>query len=200
MTTDDEFLSSYERIKEANKSTFKQIERAIELEERDRPLEAIVAYEECLKDIDGIFAIPVGLPDNTDNVQTEWNDACALIQKLKGAKTDITYRLKVLRQQQAPIDTEAVEANECSVDDELSEPKAKKKSPLLENPPTYFDVTTNDNGVGSPKTYKQITKGLRDLMADVESPVLYDTLFHAQVKMYKILPDGVVQTMAVSWF
>uniref|UniRef100_A0A1I8PLM0 MIT domain-containing protein n=1 Tax=Stomoxys calcitrans TaxID=35570 RepID=A0A1I8PLM0_STOCA len=193
MTTDADFLASYERIKEANKLALRHIEQAIELEENDKPLDAIAAYEEGLKFIDEIFAIPVSLPDNTNNVEKEWNDACKIIQKLKGAKTEVTYRLKILRQQHAPIDTE--EAAEASgFNGDLSEPMAKKKSNLMETPQTYLDIT--NNGGGPAKTYKQITKALRDIMADSTSPVIYDTLFQAKVKLYKILPNGEVKTMA----
>lgn len=195
MTTDAEFLSSYERITQANKLALKQIDHAIELEEQDKPIEAISAYEESLKLIETVFSIPVGLPDNTNGIETEWSDACNIIQKLKGAKTEVTYRLKVLKQQHAPVDCEAKEAQEN--DDELKEPQAKRKSTLLENPATYYDI--QNVGGGPPKTYKQIAKGLREVIADRDIPVLYDTLFQAQVKLYKIQPNGVVQTMAVSW-
>ncbi|XP_005178293.1 protein spartin isoform X1 [Musca domestica] len=191
MTTDAEFLSSYEQIKEANKFALKQVECAIGLEELGKPLDAIRAYEEALKLIEKSFAIPVSLPDNTDNVEKEWNDACLLIQKLKAARTEVTYRLKILKQQHAPIDTDAVEASELPQSDE---PQAKKKSNLLENPQTYYDIT--NNGGGPAKTYKQITKGLRDIMADRSSPVLYDTLFQAKVKLYKIMPNGEVRMLA----
>lgn len=190
MTTEAEFLSSYERITQANKLALKQIDKAIELEEQDKPLEAILAYEESLKLIETVFSIPVGLPDNTNGIETEWSDACNIIQKLKGAKTEVTYRLKVLKQQNAPVDCEAKEA------EENNEPQAKRKSALLENPATYYDI--QNVGGGTPKTYKQIAKGLRDVIADSDIPVLYDTLFQAQVKLYKIQPNGVVQTMAVS--
>ncbi|KNC34233.1 Protein spartin, partial [Lucilia cuprina] len=192
MTTDAEFLSSYERIKQANKLTLKQIDLAIEFEEKEKPFEAIAAYEESLRFIDTVFSIPVGLPDNTNGIEAEWADACTIIQKLKGAKTEVTYRLKVLKQQNSPIDSEAKEVQEN--DDVLSEPQAKKKSTLLENPATHYDIQ-HVNG-GPPKTYKQIAKGLREVIADKDIPVLYDTLFQAQVKLYKIQADGVVQTMA----
>ncbi|XP_037806750.1 protein spartin isoform X2 [Lucilia sericata] len=194
MTTDAEFLSSYERIKQANKLTLKQIDLAIEFEEKDKPLEAIAAYEESLRFIDTVFSIPVGLPDNTNGIEAEWADACTIIQKLKGAKTEVTYRLKVLKQQNSPIDSDAREVQEN--DDVLCEPQAKKKSTLLENPATHYDIQ-HVNG-GPPKTYKQIAKGLREVIADKDIPVLYDTLFQAQVKLYKIQPNGVVQTMAFS--
>ena len=192
MTTDAEFLSSYELIKEANKLALKEVERAIKFEELEKPLDAIKAYEESLNLIETVFAIPVGLPDNTN--ESEWNDACTIIQKLKGSKTEVTYRLKVLKQQHSTIDTEAKEAQELN--DDLVEPQAKKKSPLLENPATYYDIQNNCNGL--PKTYKQIAQSLREVIANQDIPVLYDTLFHAQVKLYKILPNGVVQTLAVS--
>lgn len=194
MTTDAEFLSSYELIKEANKSALKEVERAIKFEELEKPLDAIKAYEESLRLIETVFAIPVGLPDNTNGIESEWNDACTIIQKLKGAKTEMTYRLKVLRQEHAPIDTEAKEAQELNED--LAEPLAKKKSVLLDNPATYYDIQNNSNG--SPKTYKQIAQGLREVTSNKDIPVLYDTLFQAQIKLYKILPNGVVQTLAVS--
>lgn len=193
MTTDAEFINCYEHIKVANKTALRHTERAVELEEQEIPLEAIDAYEEALKVIEEIFAIPVSLPDNTDNVEMEWNDACSIIQKLKVAKTEITYRLKVLKQQHEPIDVEAEDA--LHVNDDLSEPKPKKKSNLMENPPTYFDIS--NNGCGPAKTYKQLTKGLRDIMADENSSVLYDTLFQGKVKLYKILPTGEVKTLAV---
>ncbi|KAM7362245.1 spartin isoform 2-T5 [Cochliomyia hominivorax] len=193
MTTEAEFLSSYERITQANKLTLKQIDRAIELEEQEKPLEAIAAYEECLKLIETVFSIPVGLPDNTNGIETEWSNACTIIQKLKGAKTEVTYRLKVLRQQHAPIDMEAKEAQENG-DNELKEPEAKKKSPLMENPATYYDI--QNVGGGPPKTYKQIVKGLRDVIGNRDIPVLYDTVFQTKVKLYKIQQNGVVQTLA----
>ncbi|XP_061392795.1 protein spartin [Musca vetustissima] len=193
MTTDAEFLSSYEQIKEANKYALKQVECAIGLEELDKPLDAIAAYEEALKLIEKSFAIPVSLPDNTDNVEKEWNDACLIIQKLKAARTEVTYRLKILKQQHAPIDTEAIEAQEGEPQIN-GEPQAKKKSNLLENPQTYYDIS--NTGGGPAKTYKQITKGLRDIMADRNSSVLYDTLFQAKVKLYKIMPNGEVRMLA----
>ncbi|KAH8381667.1 hypothetical protein KR093_010429, partial [Drosophila rubida] len=191
MSTETEFLESYEDIRKSYKATMLQVEQAISHEESECPEDAIAAYEQALQMIDATFAISVGLPDEIDAVQTQWNDACALIQQLKSAKTEVSYRLKVLRVKQSPIDESAVEA-----DEEQTDGQTRKTRPLLaENPATFYDIT---NASGSPKTYKELAAGLRQLLASHDTQAQLDELFTAQVKLYRIEASGSVTTVSGS--
>lgn len=196
MSSESEFLNAHELIKLSHGEIMCKIDAAIEHEEHNRPLEAITAYEDCLHAINEVFQIPVGLPEEIDNVRSEWAEACEIIQKLKSAKTELTYRLKVLSTQHQTLNTEATEANEDKTDamDKSEEPQAKKKpSVLLENPTTHYDINVG----GTPKTYREIINSLREVMSDVNSGVLLDTLFESQVKLYKIQANGEVSTLSV---
>lgn len=193
MSTETEFLTAYEAIKQSYKTAMRQVEQAIEHEEAEQQAEAIKSYEESLQQIEATFAIPVGLPDEIDAVETQWNDACALIQKLKSAKTEVSYRLKVLQAKQSPIDQGAVEAQEQEQTDGQSSSKAAR--PLLaENPSTFYDIT-NSSG-GRPKTYRELATGMRQLLASREASAQLDELFQAQIKLYRIESSGQVQTVS----
>lgn len=161
MTTTGEFLSSYERIKEANKTALNEVERAVELERQENHVEAMKSFQQSLKYIDELFSIPVALPDNSEGVDTEWKDACVIIQKLKIIKVNVTHKLEALKAQFPNVD-------------------------LQEN--------SNSNTSSPVRTFKEIVKDLQEVMADKNIPVFCDTLFEAQVKLYKILPNGEVQT------
>ncbi|XP_067615232.1 protein spartin isoform X2 [Eurosta solidaginis] len=202
MSTESEFLGAYERIKSSNKRVLACIDTAISHEEHGRLLEAITAYEHCLKQIDEIFGISVGLPDNVDAVAAEWSDACAIVQKLKGAKVEVNYRLKVLHAENAPIDSEAIEAKEkdrtTDCDDNADAgPSPNKKSLLLENPVTHggaSDIRIAGKSVTA--HFRQVLADLRHVIADTSDVgILFDTLFQSQAKLYKIQPNGVVVTM-----
>ncbi|KAH8310549.1 hypothetical protein KR044_001893, partial [Drosophila immigrans] len=190
MSTESEFLESYEAIKQSYKAAMQQVELAIGHEESESQMAAIAAYEEALQMIEATFGISVGLPDEIDAVQTQWNDACALIQKLKSAKTEVSYRLKVLRAKQSPIDESAVEASE-----EQTDGQAKSRPLLAENPSTFYDIT---NASGKPKTYKELAAGLRQLLASHDAQAQLDELFQAQVKLYRIEASGEVTTVTGS--
>ncbi|XP_017081757.1 protein spartin isoform X2 [Drosophila eugracilis] len=190
MAEESEFLEAYSGIKEAYKAAMAQVELAIGREEQESQREAIEAYEVALKMIEDTFAIPVGLPDEFDAVLTEWNDACALIQKLKSAKTEVSYRLKGLRSQNQPVDDSAQEATE----ERRTEVDAKRPM-LAENPSTYYDIS---NASGRPKTYRELAAGLRELLAVPDSHALLDELFRAQVKMYRIEANGSVTSISGS--
>ncbi|XP_030376040.1 protein spartin isoform X2 [Scaptodrosophila lebanonensis] len=196
MSTETEFLDAYANIRHAYKEAMAQVEQAISDEEREAVADAIAAYEQAVRMIEDIFTIPVGLPDEIDAVQTEWNDACAIIQKLKSAKIEVTYRLKVLRASNAPVDNNALEATEGVLLDGVDggQMAAKKSRPLLvENPATFYDIA---NGSGTPKTYRELAAGLRELLATKDAAVQFDDLFQAQVKLYRIEASGVVITVS----
>lgn len=195
MSTETEFLDSYESIKLSYKAAMRQVEQAIEHEEAEQQAAAIKAYEEALQQIEATFAVPVGLPDEIDAVEMQWNDACALIQKLKSAKTEVSYRLKILRAKESPIDESAVEAQEEQTDGQSPSKKTKSPRPLLaENPSTFYDIT-NTSG-GRPKTYRQLATGMRQLLASREASAQLDELFQAQVKLYRIEASGQVHTVS----
>ncbi|XP_017046079.1 LOW QUALITY PROTEIN: protein spartin [Drosophila ficusphila] len=189
MSEENEFLEAYAGINAAYKAAMAQVEIAVSHEEQESQGEALEAYELALKMIEDVFGIPVGLPDDIDAVQTEWNDACALIQKLKSAKTEISYRLKVLRSKNQSVDHSAVEALEDRTE-------VDGKRPLLaENPCTHYDIA---NASGSPKTYRELAAGLRDLLAVRDSHALLDELFRAQAKLYRIEASGTVTSISGS--
>ncbi|KAH8248354.1 hypothetical protein KR032_002001, partial [Drosophila birchii] len=190
MSEETEFLEAYARIQAAYKAAISQVELAINHEEQGSQVQAIEAYALALQMIEDTFGIPVGLPDEIDAVQTEWNDACALIQKLKSAKTEVSYRMKVLRSQNQPVDDTAVEAKEDSrtvVD--------AGRPWLAQNPSTHYDIT---NASGTPKTYRELAAGLRELLAVRDSHAQLDELFRAQVKIYRIEASGAVTTLSGS--
>ncbi|KAH8294822.1 hypothetical protein KR018_003374, partial [Drosophila ironensis] len=188
MSEEAEFLEAHACIQAAYKDVMSHVERAIGHEEQESRQQAIEAYEVALQKIEATFEIPVGLPDEIEAVQTEWNDACALIQRLKSAKTEVSYRLKVLRAQNQPVDDTAVEAKE----ETRSEVDAKR--PLLaENPSTHYDIA---NASGKPKTYRELAEGLRELLAARDSHAQLDELFRAQVKLYRIEATGPVATIS----
>lgn len=205
MTTESEFLGAYERIKSSNKRIFACIDEAIKHEEQGRPLEAITAYESCLQQIEETFAISVGLPDNVDGVAAEWSDACTIVQKLKAAKVEMSYRLKVLRSQHGSVDITAAEAKEENVDfgdgaalnNEVNDgPTPKKKSLLVENPVVYKGVDSANSVTSATAHYRKVLTDLRRVIADPSDVgILFDTLFTSQAKLYKIQPEGVVVTM-----
>ncbi|KRF83077.1 protein spartin isoform X2 [Drosophila virilis] len=196
MSTETEFLEAYERIKLSYKAAMAQVEQAIGYEEAESAEAALAAYVQALHMIEETFAIPVGLPDEIDVVQTQWNDACAIIQKLKSAKTEISYRLKVLRDKQSPIDKDAMEAQEAEQPDGQSPSKCGQCRPLLaENPNTFYDIA---NATGRPKTYKELAAGLRELLACRDAQAQLDELFQAQVKLYRIEASGQVVTLTGS--
>ncbi|XP_039496056.1 protein spartin [Drosophila santomea] len=185
-----EFLEAYAGIKTAYKTVMTQVDLAVSHEEQDSSAQAIEAYELALRMIENTFGIPVGLPDKIDNVQVEWNDACALIQKLKSAESELRYRLKVLRSQNQSIDNKTMEARE------ENRTKLGAKSALLsENPSTHYDIA---NASGTPKTYRELAAGLRELLAVRNSHVLLDELFRAQVKLYRVEASGTVTSMSGS--
>ncbi|XP_052834843.1 protein spartin isoform X1 [Drosophila gunungcola] len=191
MSEEKEFLEAYAGIKAAYKAAMTQVEVAVSHEEQESQGLAIEAYELALQMIEDTFGIPVGLPDDIDAVQTEWNDACALIQKLKSAKTEVSYRLRVLRSHNQPVDGTAQEANE---EEEPTEVDARR-SLLAENPSTHYDIA---NAGGTPKTYRELAAGLRQLLAVRDSHALLDELFRAQVKLYRIEASGTVASISGS--
>nr|AAO74698.1 HL01040p [Drosophila melanogaster] len=188
---ESEFLEAYAGIRTAYKAAMTQVDLAVSHEEQESPGQAIVAYELALRMIEDTFGIPVGLPNKIDTVQAEWNDACALIQKLKSAETELRYRLKVLRSQKQSIDDSAVEATEES----RAEMDTKRPPLLAENPSTQYGIA---NASGAPKTYRELAAGLRELLAVRDAKVLLDELFRAQVKMYRIEASGSVTTISGS--
>ncbi|ALC46858.1 CG12001, partial [Drosophila busckii] len=191
--TDIEFLEAYASIKESNMQIMKQVDLGINYEVEESIEKAIGAYELALEMIEACFSIAVGLPNEIDAVQQQWNDACALIQRLKSTRTEISYRLKVLRAKHSPVDNSAVEAQEEQTDGQ----RMSRQSLLAENPSTFYDI---NNASGSPKTYKQMADGLRELLASHEAaPLLQlDDMFQAQVKLYRIENNGQVTTVTGS--
>ncbi|KAH8418514.1 hypothetical protein KR009_010840, partial [Drosophila setifemur] len=187
MSEEAEFLTGYVRIQAAHKAVMAQVELAIDHEENESKAQATETYNVALTMMEDTFRIPVGLPDKIDAVQAEWNEACALIQKLKSAKAEVSYRLKVLRSQNETIDDLAEEAKErdCS--------EVVEKRPLLEeNPSTHYDIS---NASGKPKTYRELASGLRELLASRNSQAQLDEVFRAQVKLYRIEASGEVSTI-----
>uniref|UniRef100_A0A1A9UNA5 Senescence domain-containing protein n=1 Tax=Glossina austeni TaxID=7395 RepID=A0A1A9UNA5_GLOAU len=191
MTTENEFLRAYDHIKQAHDEVFKEMEKAIQLEKKNQLKDAINSFQLSLKLIDDILRIPVGLPDNIDNVGAEWNSACAIIQKLKAAKSDISDRLNVLTNHQSFRDTETSQAQENQ--DNKTQESHTKKGLLAGDPVTQSHAGINET---SRETIKQVLKDLRNILAEKSTDVLFDTFFQSQVKLYHIATSGAVQTLA----
>lgn len=189
MSTETEFLDAYERIKLSYEAAMRQVEVATSCKESESVAEAIVAHEQALLMIEETFSLPVGLPDEIDAVQQQWNDACVIIQKLKTTKMDLSYRLKVLRISQLPIDVSATEPKE---EEQPDGPSTSKRPLLVENPNTFYDIGYPN---GKPRTYQELATGLRELLASHDSQAQLDELFQAQVKLYRIESCGQVTTL-----
>ncbi|XP_034130782.1 protein spartin isoform X1 [Drosophila guanche] len=194
-STESEFLEAYGQIQAAYKAAMTQVELALDREELEDATKTIEAYERALEMIEETFAIPVGLPDEIDAVQTQWNDACSLIQKLKSAKTEVSYRVKVLKAKSLPVDDGAVEAEERERTEADGQGTSRQRPLLAENPSTFYDIA---NASGTPRTYREMATGLRELLASHEAHAQLDELFQAQIKLYRIEASGVVTTITGS--
>ncbi|XP_055852723.1 protein spartin isoform X1 [Episyrphus balteatus] len=194
MTSEAEFLKCYSKIKLGYSEVIKHIDASVTLEEEENNGEALRSYTKCIEAIDAIFAIPVGLPDNVESVQSQWNDACNIIQKLKTFRSEVIYRRSCL-ESKATVD----QCSEVSPESDLTEPTESeacatgattKISPnCLTKNSTPFAIA-NESGI--PMTYRQIIKGLRVAIGTEESPLNFDTIFESNAKLYKIQPNGSV--------
>lgn len=203
MDSTAEFLDAYKRIKEADELIGIMLSKAIENEEQDRQLEAIEFYEQTGQQIEQVFRIPVGLPDDPKAVEGEWLDACGIIKKLKAAQETVGQRLKTLREQndllivdqeaQEATETASAKANGVNGEENDDEPAAKKKPVLLENPTVANDTEK------AVQTYKKHATAIRELMAieNQQQEVQFDQVFSSQVKLYKISSNSSVETITV---
>lgn len=199
MTSEAEFLKCYSKIKLGYSEVIKNIDAAVTLEEEENNTEAVRSYNKCIEGIDGIFAIPVGLPDNVESVQTQWNDACNIIQKLKTFRSEVIYRRSCIESKETIEEelsktnsTESIATKNSNVGcvDEVTEATSTKISPsCLAKNSTPFAIA-NESGI--PMTYRQIIKGLRVAIGTEESPLNFDTIFESNAKLYKIQPNGSV--------
>lgn len=180
MTTEAEFLTSYEKIKISYTNVMKCLDQAISYEENEHPIEAMKSYTKAVKLIDETFEISVGLPDNVQTVEPEWNDACLTIHKMKSAKSETVYRLKILQAKHGTLETSVNGENSAYV---------------VRSSPTLIDISYN---TGLPKTYKEIIQAFREVLKTKEKGITFDVLFQSTAKLYKIQPDGVVSTIEVS--
>lgn len=195
MTSEAEFLKCYSKIKLGYSDVIKAIDASVTLEEEENHTEALRSYTKCIESIDSIFAIPVGLPDDVESVQTQWNDACDIIQKLKTFRSEVIYRRSCMENKtncsandatSEPIPEKGLN-EDCS---DASEGATKKVSPNCFTKNSSPFAIANESGV--PMTYRQIIKGLRVAIGTEESPLNFDTIFESNAKLYKIQPNGAV--------
>ncbi|XP_055904854.1 protein spartin isoform X2 [Eupeodes corollae] len=201
MTSEAEFLKCYSKIKLGYSEVIKHIDASVTLEEEENVDEALRSYNKCIEAIDAIFAIPVGLPDNVEAVQSQWNDACNIIQKLKTFRSEVIYRRSCIESKVTKVDGISSEddstqpipkkkSTETCADGAITDANTTKMSPsCLSKNSTPFAIA-NESGI--PMTYRQIIKGLRVAIGTAETPLTFDTIFESNAKLYKIQPNGAV--------
>jgi hypothetical protein len=106
-----EWTNTFLLIKESHDNAYKTIERAIKLEEQERPDLALKTYKDGVRLIDEALAIPVEVPPNFQK-DDNWNAACSMIHKMKNSRAEVLIRIGQLASKASiPID-EGIAATE----------------------------------------------------------------------------------------
>uniref|UniRef100_A0A182PQV5 Poly [ADP-ribose] polymerase n=1 Tax=Anopheles epiroticus TaxID=199890 RepID=A0A182PQV5_9DIPT len=91
-----EWRRTYETIKAGHDEAYATIERAIKLEEHERPDLALQAYKDGIRRIDETLALPVEVPDlevQGPQADETWQQAVAMIHKLKRTRGEVLQRV-----------------------------------------------------------------------------------------------------------
>ncbi|XP_041762641.1 protein spartin isoform X2 [Anopheles merus] len=91
-----EWRRTYETIKAGHDEAYATIERAIKLEEHERPDLALQAYKDGIRRIDETLALPVEVPDlevQGPLADETWQQAVAMIHKLKRTRGEVLQRV-----------------------------------------------------------------------------------------------------------
>uniref|UniRef100_A0A182M3N2 Senescence domain-containing protein n=1 Tax=Anopheles culicifacies TaxID=139723 RepID=A0A182M3N2_9DIPT len=171
-----EWRRTFEAIKAGHDETYATVERAIKLEEHERPDLALQMYKDGIRRIDETLALPVEVPElqvQGSQVDESWQQAIGMIHKLKRTRGEVLQRIGQL----GGNGTEGGDSGGLNV---------------------------NENGTGQrPWTYTELAMALKNMSVDGTDETntnLLELLFSCDgVHVYYIEPDGVVsRTMADS--
>uniref|UniRef100_A0A336LPY1 CSON009723 protein n=1 Tax=Culicoides sonorensis TaxID=179676 RepID=A0A336LPY1_CULSO len=90
MTSIRVWQSTYKCLKDTHDDAFKAVDRAIKLEELEKPELAIQEYKKAITLIDRALNIIVEPPEDLDET---WDDALKMVNKMKGAREEILIRV-----------------------------------------------------------------------------------------------------------
>uniref|UniRef100_A0A182N619 Senescence domain-containing protein n=1 Tax=Anopheles dirus TaxID=7168 RepID=A0A182N619_9DIPT len=168
-----EWSRTFETIKAGHDEAYATIERAIKLEEHERPDLALQAYKDGMRRIDETLALPVEVPDlelQGPGADATWQQAVAMIHKLKRTRGEVLQRIGQLGGTGGAVGQGG----------ELSSGSVPEQRPW---------------------TYSELAMALREMSDEQHEPAsALELLFSCDgVQMYHIEPDGVVsRTMADS--
>ncbi|XP_052902110.1 protein spartin isoform X2 [Anopheles moucheti] len=95
-TSNREWQRTFEAIKAGHDESYATVERAIKLEEHERPDLALQMYKDGIRRIDETLALPVEVPDlqvQGPQADESWQQAIAMIHKLKRTRGEVLQRI-----------------------------------------------------------------------------------------------------------
>lgn len=93
MTSSKVWQSTYKCLKDTHDDSFKAVDRAIKLEELEKPELAINEYKKAITLIDRALNIIVEPPEELDET---WEEALQMVNKMKGAREEILIRVSAV--------------------------------------------------------------------------------------------------------
>lgn len=90
MTSSKVWKSTYKCLKDTHDDAFKAVDRAIKLEELEKPELAIHEYKKAVTLIERALNIIVEPPEELDET---WEDGVQMVNKMKGAREEILLRV-----------------------------------------------------------------------------------------------------------
>lgn len=164
---DIDWPTSYATITEKHNEAYKTIEIAIKNEEQEQPRLALVNYKLGISLIDDALSTQIAVPDEpSERIDSEWNEACKMIHKMKRTHGEVLQRIGTLSQQY-PSD-----------------------EPASSNLTSSKNLNENGGSSGRPRTYTELTEALRD-MEKTEKTNQIDLIFSCNgVKLYHIAATG----------
>ncbi|XP_053671276.1 protein spartin [Anopheles nili] len=91
-----QWRQTFERIKSGHDDAYSTIDRAIKLEEHERPDLALQAYKDGIQRIDETLALPVEVPElgvQAQQADDSWQQAIGMIHKLKRTRAEVLQRI-----------------------------------------------------------------------------------------------------------
>uniref|UniRef100_A0A182T761 Senescence domain-containing protein n=1 Tax=Anopheles maculatus TaxID=74869 RepID=A0A182T761_9DIPT len=171
---------TFEAIKAGHDEAYATVERAIKLEEHERPDLALQAYKDGIRRIDETLALPVEVPNlqvQGSQADESWKQAVAMIHKLKRTRGEVMQRIGQL----GGNGTEGGGGDNGS-------PNGNESSTTGQRPWTYTELAMALRDMSDEGATEGATTSLMELLFSCDG-----------VQVYYIEPDGVVsRTMADS--
>lgn len=111
--TNHAWVNTFKILKDTHDDAFRTVDRAIKLEELEKPEHALQEYRKAVTLIDRALAVVVEPPDVLDDT---WTEGLQLVQKMKGARQEILARVSAVNKNlekssetSAPIEVNAVQ-------------------------------------------------------------------------------------------